>query len=342
MALLKALNKLVNFEDLSSDEMNAAMREIMNGQATPSQIAGFLIALEMKKPTVAEVAVAVNVMREFATKIDLHASPLVDIVGTGGDHSNTFNISTTAAFVVAAAGATVAKHGNRSVSSRCGSADVLEKAGVNLALAPEEVKSIIEAIGIGFLFAPTYHSATKHAIIPRKELGIRTFFNLLGPLTNPAGADHVVIGVFDAKWLLLTAEVLSHSNCKRALVIHSKDGLDEISCADSTDVVELKDGIITQYSISPEDFNLARTSIEQLRVDSVEQSLIILQDVLSNRPTPARNIVILNAGAAIYVAGLANSIKEGVTIADEMLASKKAWEKFQQLITFSRKLGKYK
>jgi anthranilate phosphoribosyltransferase len=339
MALKKALHKLVNFEDLSSEQMSAAMREIMSGQATPSQIAGFLIALEMKKPTIGEVAVAVSVMREFATKLHLHRSPLVDIVGTGGDQSNTFNISTTAAFVVAAAGATVAKHGNRSVSSRCGSADVLEKAGVNLTLAPEEVKKIIDAIGIGFLFAPTYHSATKHAVIPRKELGIRTFFNLLGPLTNPAGADHVVIGVFDTKWLLLTAEVLSQSNCKRALVIHSKDGLDEISCADSTDVVELNDGIITRYSISPEDFNLERCPLDQLRVETVEQSLAILQAVLRNEPHPARNIVILNAGAAIYVAGLATSIHDGVIIADEMLSQKKAWEKFQQLISFSN-LGK--
>lgn len=339
MSLQHAIKKLVAFEELQPQEMITAMEMIMLGQATNAQIAGFLVAMEMKGPTVTELSSAVEVMRAFANKITIDRSPIVDIVGTGGDNSCSFNISTTSAFAVAAAGGIVAKHGNRSVSSSCGSADVLEQAGVNLNITPEKTKQCIEEIGIGFLFAPNYHPANKYAAQPRKELAIRTFFNLLGPLTNPADANHLMIGVFHSKWLEPVAKVLANLNCKSALIVHSQDGLDEISCATATDVAELKEGKIKTYTIKPQDFDLSPQPLESLRVNNAKESLALLQSVLDNESSPARDIVLLNAGATIYVAGLVNSIKDGVINAREMLASGKAKEKFQQLVHFTKQLG---
>lgn len=339
MSIQQALSKLVKFADLSSDQMQAAMHDIMNGQATSAQIGAFLIALEMKTPTITEITAAAQVMHAHAHKITVDHFPLVDIVGTGGDHSNSFNISTTSAFVVAAAGAVVAKHGNRSVSSCSGSADVLEKAGVNLNLSPTQVKQCLEKIGIGFLFAPNYHPATKYVAAPRKELGIRTFFNLLGPLTNPANAKHLVVGVFNLKWLFLTAQVLLDLGCQRALVIHSEDGLDEISCYAPTDVAELRDGEIKTYKISPEEFSLTPVSLECLRVSNASESLALLERVLHNEDTPAKTIILMNAGAAIYIAGLSDSIAQGITKAEEMITTGKALEKYQQLICLTQQLG---
>lgn len=340
MSIQQALSKLVKFADLSSDEMQSAMHEIMEGQTTSAQIGAFLVALEMKTPTITEITAAAQVMHQHAHKITVEHFPLVDIVGTGGDHSNSFNISTTSAFVVAAAGAVVAKHGNRSVSSCSGSADVLEKAGVDLNLTPTQVKQCLEKIGIGFLFAPNYHPATKYVAAPRKELGIRTFFNLLGPLTNPANAKYLVVGVFNLKWLFPTAQALSDLGCQRALVIHSEDGLDEISCAAPTNVAELLNtGEIKSYKISPEEFGLNPEPLECLRVSNASESLALLERVLHNEDTPAKTIILMNAGAAIYIAGLSDSIAQGITKAEEMITSGKALEKYQQLISLTQLLG---
>lgn len=335
MSLKNIIKKIVSFEDLSFDEMTYAMQLIMMGKMTPAQIAGFLVALEMKQPSVDELTAAATVMRQFANKISIDA-PLIDIVGTGGDELHTFNISTTAMFVVAAAGAKVAKHGNRSISSHSGSADVLEYAGVNLDLTPHEVKQCIEQIGIGFLFAPTYHHATKHAVLPRKELGIRTFFNLLGPLTNPADATSLMIGVFDKKWLLPVAKVLQNLDCQRALIVHSQDGLDEISLSAKTDMVELHKSTITASTFCPSDIGFNLQPLSSIQVDSVNESFELMQKVLNNISCPARDIVILNAGAAIYIAGLTRTLNEGINLATELLAKNAAMNKFKELVNYTQ------
>ena len=335
MEIRQAIARVVERGDLSDAEMQAVMGCIMRGEASPAQIGGFLIALRMKGETVEEIAAAASVMRELASRVELDDPQLVDIVGTGGDGSNTFNISTVAALVVAAAGGKVAKHGNRSASSPCGSADLLEAAGVNIELTPAQVKACVERAGIGFMFAARHHGAMRHASGPRKELGIRTIFNVLGPLTNPAGVKKHLIGVYSADLVKTLAEVLQRLGSEHALVVHAEDGLDEISIAAPTRVAELKSGRIETFRIRPEEFGLPVSSMDSLRVESVGQSLELVRSVLDNRLGPARDIVLLNAGAAIYVAGLCDDLKGGVRKADAVLTSGAARDKLEELVRVS-------
>ncbi|NNL06154.1 MAG: anthranilate phosphoribosyltransferase [Gammaproteobacteria bacterium] len=332
MDMQSAIKAVTENKDLSTEEMTSVMRLIMTGEATPAQVGGFLIGLRMKGETVEEVAAAASVMRELSTRVDVDKDRLVDTCGTGGDASGSFNISTASAFVVAAAGARVAKHGNRSVSSKSGSADVLEAAGVNLELSPEQVATCVNDIGVGFMFAPMHHSAMKHAIGPRREMAVRTIFNVLGPLTNPAGAPNQVLGVFSKDWVEPLARVLKQLGSEHVLVVHADDGLDEISIGAATYVAELKDGEVTSYTIQPEDFGMQRANLSALRADDAEHSLRIINSVLANEAGPARDIVCLNAGAAIYVAGLADTLTAGVGRAKEVIASGEAAAKLGQLI----------
>jgi anthranilate phosphoribosyltransferase len=336
MNIQTAINEVINGNNLNRADMNAVMKTIMQGEATPAQIGGLLVALRLKGESVDEITAAAEVMRELAEKVNIDKTNLVDTCGTGGDGANTFNISTTSAFVVAAAGAKVAKHGNRSVSSKSGSADVLEAAGVNLELNAEQVASCIENVGIGFMFAPMHHSAMKHAIGPRRELGIRTLFNVLGPLTNPAGAPNQVIGVFSKDWLLPLAETLQQLGSQHVLVVHAEDGLDEISISARTSVAELKDGQINTYDISPADFGMALQDISKLAVSGIDESLNTMKSVLDNTDSAAKDIVCLNAGAAIYAAGITDSIATGISKAQETIDSGAAKEKLEQLIQHSQ------
>lgn len=336
MLIQNAIKKIILYNDLTQMQMYDVMKEIMTGQATVSQIAGLLVGMQMKGATVAEITGAATVLRDLSKKMHINATPLVDIVGTGGDGAATFNISTTCAFILAGSNAIVAKHGNISVSSRCGSADVLKEAGVNITLPIEKVQRCIEKIGIGFLFAPLYHEAMQHASTPRKELGVRTFFNLLGPLTNPANAPFLVIGVYEKKWVLPFAEVLRHLNCQHALIVHSHDGLDEISIAAPTFVAELNNQNISTYEIEPEHFGFKKQSLNAIKVDNAKDSYQMMQQVLTNTQGTARDIALLNSGAAIYVAGLASSIAQGIQIAKDTLESGKAYQKLQQLIEFTQ------
>jgi anthranilate phosphoribosyltransferase len=327
---------VISGNNLSRDDMHTVMKTIMQGEATPAQIGGLLVALRLKGESVDEITAAAEVMRELAEKVNVVKAHLVDTCGTGGDGANTFNISTTSAFVVAAAGAKVAKHGNRSVSSKSGSADVLEAAGVNLELNADQVVSCIESVGIGFMFAPMHHSAMKHAIGPRRELGIRTLFNVLGPLTNPAGAPNQVIGVFSNDWLNPLAETLKQLGSEHVLVVHAADGLDEISISAKTYIAELKDGQINNYEISPTDFGMELQDISTLAVNGVDDSLNRMLSVLDNNDGAAKDIVCLNAGAAIYAAGLADSIQDGVAKAISTIESGAAKQKLEQLIQHSQ------
>jgi anthranilate phosphoribosyltransferase len=331
-----ALDIVVEHGDLTNEQMTAVMRAIMNGQTTPAQTAGFLIALRMKKETVEEITAAVQVMREFATPVNVDGPHLVDIVGTGGDGQRTFNISTTSAFVVAAAGGKVAKHGNRSVSSQSGSADVLESLGVKINLTPEQVARCVNEVGLGFMFAPLHHSAMKHALGPRREIGIRTLFNLLGPLTNPANTPNQLVGVFSRAWLEPIAHVLNRLHSQHILVVHSEDGLDEISIAAPTTVTELKNGQITTYTITPETFGLQRAGLETIQVNSVADSVALVHQVLANQANPARDIVVLNAGAAIYAANLVDNLTNGIKRAQEVLANGDARDKLTNLIQLTQ------
>lgn len=335
MDMQAAIRRVTDKRDLDAGEMAEVMRLIMTGQATPAQIGGFLVGLRMKGETVEEIAAAAGVMRELATPVPVSDPHLVDTCGTGGDGACTFNISTASALVAAAASALVAKHGNRSVSSSCGSADVLEAAGVNLDLDAQQVASCVKEIGVGFLFAPRHHGAMKHAIGPRREMGIRTLFNLLGPLTNPAGAPNQVLGVFGADWLEPLAQVLERLGSHHVLVVHAEDGLDEISIAAPTRVAELKDGTVHSYRVTPEQFGIDRGPIEELVVTDAAQSLAMIHAVLDDVPGPARDIVVLNAGAAIYAAGLADSLAAGVEAAAAAIASGAARQKLEQLVEFS-------
>lgn len=335
MEMQAAIRRLTENHDLRSDEMTDVMRLIMTGQATPAQIGGFLIGLRMKGETVDEIAAAASVMRELATPVPVSGDYLVDTCGTGGDGASTFNISTASALVTAAAGARVAKHGNRSVSSSCGSADVLEAAGVNLDLDADQVARCVEKIGVGFLFAPKHHSAMKHAIGPRKEMGVRTLFNLLGPLTNPAAAPNQVLGVFSAEWLEPLAQVLGKLGSKHVLVVHADDGLDEISIGASTRVAELKQGKVSCYRVSPGQFGMQIGKIEELAVNNAQQSLNLINRVLDDTNGPAHDIVVLNAGAAIYASGIADSLQAGVDAAKQAIASGAAKQKLKDLIEFS-------
>ena len=338
MDIQKAINNVINNIDLSHSDMHDLMQTIMKGDATPAQIGGLLVALRIKGETVDEITAAAEVMRELAVKVTIDKTHLIDTCGTGGDATNTFNISTASAFVVAASGAKVAKHGNRSVSSNSGSADVLEAAGVNIELNADQVVSCIENVGIGFMFAPMHHSAMKHAIGPRRELGIRTLFNVLGPLTNPASAPNQVIGVFDKKWLNPLAETLKKLGSKNVLVVHSEDGMDEISVSANTYISELKNGEIKDYIISPEDFNINKYDISELAVSDVNESLIMMNSVFDNSNSAAKNIVALNAGAAIYASGISSSIKDGVIRALDLIKSGDAKNKFEMLIKYSQSL----
>ncbi|MDH3343303.1 MAG: anthranilate phosphoribosyltransferase [Gammaproteobacteria bacterium] len=332
MDMQSAIKAVTEKQNLSAEEMTSVMRTIMTGEATQAQIGGFLVGLRMKGETVDEVAAAASVMRELSTKVKVETDHLVDTCGTGGDSSGSFNISTASAFVVAAAGGRVAKHGNRSITSKSGSADVLEAAGVNLELTPAQVADCVNEIGVGFMFAPMHHSAMKHAIGPRKEMAVRTIFNVLGPLTNPAAAPNQVLGVFSKEWVVPLAEVLKRLGSKHVLVVNAEDGLDEISIGSPTFVAELKDGEVKSYTIQPEDFGMQRAELATIKATDAQDSLNIIKAVLANQAGSAKDIVCLNAGAAIYVAGLANTLAEGVERAVQVIAEGKAAEKLQQLV----------
>ena len=339
MDMQGAIKAVTEGRDLTSAEMTDVMRTIMTGEATQAQIGGFLVGLRMKGETVDEIAAAASVMRELSTKVAVSGDHVVDIVGTGGDGLSTFNISTACTFIVAAAGGKVAKHGNRSVSSKSGSADLLEAAGVSLDLGPDAVAQCIDRVGVGFMFAPKHHGAMKHAIGPRKEMAVRTIFNLLGPLTNPASAPNMLLGVFAEQWVEPLATALKQVGNDHVMVVHSEDGLDEISINAPTSVAELKGGEIKSYTITPEQFGFERADLEQLKVADAAESLKVIQGVLENRPGPARDIVQLNAGAALYCAGLADTLEAGVAKAGEVIAGGAARAKMDELATLSQQLA---
>ncbi|MBD3767646.1 MAG: anthranilate phosphoribosyltransferase [Gammaproteobacteria bacterium] len=332
------LEKLLARESLSHDEMTAMMQALMAGELTEVQAAALIVALRAKGETVEEIAAAASVMRALSQKVDTEdASVLVDTCGTGGDGQHTFNISTTVAFVVAAAGAKVAKHGGRSVTSSSGSADVLEAAGMNLAATPEQTAASIREVGVGFLFAPAHHSAMKHVVGVRKALGVRTLFNLLGPITNPAGVQRQVLGVFSDQWLEPMAQVLKTLGSQAVWVVHADDGLDEISIATSTQVCALsEDGQIKRFSVTPEDVGYERQSLATIKASTKEESLAMMHRVFDNEAGPWRDIVCLNAGAALLVAGLVSSFVDGVRLAETILASGAAKAKFAQAIAYSQ------
>lgn len=340
MDMKQALNRIASNLDLSREEMKDVMRIVMNGEATDAQIGAFLMGLRLKSETIDEITGATEVMRELATGVTVNAEPLVDIVGTGGDGANLFNVSSAASFVVAAAGGYVAKHGNRGVSSKSGSADLIEKAGINLNMKPEEVARCVEQIGVGFMFAPAHHGAMKHAIGPRRELGCRTIFNILGPMTNPAGVTRQLIGVFSRELCRPMAEVLQRLGAEHIMVVHSKDGLDEISLASSTHVAELKNGEITEYDLTPEDLGIKSQSLVGLSVDGADESLKLIRAAFGRShdetTEKARDMIALNAGAAIYVAGLARTAREGVDMALDAMGSGLAAGKMSELADFSQ------
>lgn len=337
-ALLGALRKVVNQEGLMQDEAKAAMTVIMHGEATPAQIAAFLVALRMKGETVAEITGFAEAMRESAIKVDTKARPVVDTCGTGGDRIKTFNVSTAAAFVVAGAGITVAKHGNRSVTSKAGSADVMEALGYNLNLLPNRVAQCLDEIGIAFLFAPNFHPAMKYALGPRREIGLRTIFNLLGPMTNPVKLDGQVMGVYDGALTPMVARVLGNLGVKRAFVAHSLDGMDELSITSATQISEFRENETNTYILFPEDFGFRRAEPRELEGGTPEENAKLLRAILSNEVEGARcDIVVLNAAAAIAAAGEADSIKDAIPIADEALSSGAALQKLNALIEFSQK-----
>ena len=336
MDMKGAIRAVTEGRDLAPEEMSAVMRIIMTGEATEAQIGGFLIGLRMKGETVGEIAAAAEVMHDLSAKVEVDFRGLVDVVGTGGDAVHTFNISTASALVASGAGARVAKHGNRSVSSASGAADLLEAAGVNLDLSPAEVAQCIEEVGIGFMFAPRHHSAMRHAIGPRREMAVRTVFNLLGPLTNPAGAPNQLVGVFAPEWVRPVAEVLQRLGSEHVLVVHSEDGLDEMSIAAPTRMAELKDGVVTTRSVAPEEFGLPRADLSRITVSSTAESFTLVEQVLSGCEGPARDIVCLNAGAAIYAAGVVDSLPEGVEAASRATKDGSARERLDALVAKTR------
>ena len=331
-----ALKRIIEHREIFHDEMVSLMRQIMGGEVSPVLIAAIITGLRVKKETIGEIAGAASVMRELSTKVDIaDDSRLVDTCGTGGDGAHTFNISTASAFVAAAAGAKIAKHGGRSVSSQSGSADVLEALGININLSPVQAAKCINEVGFGFMFAPNYHSAMKHAAPVRKELGIRTLFNILGPLTNPAGANQQLLGVFHRDLVGIQARVLQRLGSKRVMVVHGADGLDEITLSGETLVAELKDGEVREYTIHPEQFGLSTASLDDIHADSVQASRDMILDVLDNQPGAPLDIVLLNAGASIYLAGLADTLALGIKKAAEVIASGAAKAKLAQLVQVS-------
>jgi anthranilate phosphoribosyltransferase len=340
ITMQEALQRTIEHREIFHDEMLALMRKIMSGEATPVMIAALTVGLRVKKETVGEIAAAAQVMREFATKVDVpNPENLLDVVGTGGDASHTFNISTAAMFVAAAGGARVAKHGNRSVSSKSGSADVLEALGANIMLTPAQVAQCIAETGVGFMFAPSHHGAMKHAGPVRKELGVRTIFNILGPLTNPAGAANQLVGVFHPDLVGIHARVLQRLGGRHVLVVYGKDGMDEVSLGAATMVAELKDGEVREYEIHPEDFGLHMKSNRGLKVAGAAESKALVQEALDNVDGTPREIVVFNAGTALYTAGIADSIAEGIARARESVASGAAKKKLDLFITTTQKLG---
>ena len=326
------IGRLINREDLLQQDMEQVFTQIMQGDATPSQISAFVVALRMKGETVDEITGAANIMREFAAKISVTDPVVLDTCGTGGDRKHTFNISTLTSIVASASGITVAKHGNRSVSSNSGSADLLEKLGVNINADISVVEKCVNTIGIGFLFAPIFHSAMKHAVGPRREIGVRTIFNVLGPLTNPAPATAQLLGVFDSALLEPIAKVLKKLGSKHVLVVHGVDGVDEVSTIDETLVCELNNGTITQYNIIPEHFGIEKSALESLQISGAQQSAQITREILNGETGPIYDAIVLNTAGAIYAADKASSIEAGLVIAKDSLKSGKAKEKLESLI----------
>jgi anthranilate phosphoribosyltransferase len=339
MNMPEAIARVIAGQDLSQAQMLDVMRLIMTGEATGAQIGGFLVGLRIKGETVDEVVAAATVMRELSVHVDVSTKGLVDTCGTGGSGTNKFNVSTASAFVAAAAGARVAKHGNRGASSKSGSADVLEAAGASVMLNPDQVARCIEHTGMGFLFAPSHHGAMKHAIGPRREMVVRTIFNVLGPLTNPAGARRQLLGVYDIRWVRPVAEVLQALGSEHVMVVHSDDGLDEISISADTTVAELKNGEITEYRISPDQFGMRHSPFESLVIEDSEQSLELVRQALAGEHEAAANIVALNAGAAIYVSGQTHSLAAGVDMAQDAVGSGLAKEKMKEFIDFTQQLS---
>ena len=340
MNIQEGIKTIMTGQDLTREEISSVMNQILRGSVSEVQIGAFLVSLCIKGESVDEVIGSAEVMRELSSKVSVDKEYLVDTCGTGGVGSGIFNVSTTAAFVASSCGAKVAKHGNRSATRKSGSADLLEAAGVAINLTPHQVKKCIEEVGIGFMFAPAHHDAMKHAIGPRKELGIKTIFNLLGPLTNPAGALNQVLGVFDMKWVKPIAEVLKGLGSNNVLVFHSEDGLDEISTSAPTKVAELRNGKIEEYSISPSDFGLKVLSINELKVDSPEESLKLAKKALNGENEAASQMVAMTSGAALYVAGLVKELKEGLELSLESIAKGRGLEKLEHLSTFSQSLFK--
>ena len=328
MNISEAIKAVISKQNLNEGEMHDVMNSIMTGQTTDAQIGAFLVGLSMKGETIEEITASAKVMRALATSVELSSNDyLVDTCGTGGDGLGLFNISTASAFVVAAAGGKVAKHGNRSISSKSGSADVLEAAGINLNISPKLISQCIEEIGLGFMFAPAHHSAMKHAIGPRKELAVRTIFNVLGPLTNPAKAPNQIMGVYNKSLVEPIANVLKGLNSRHVMVVHSEDGLDEFSIANTTYVAELKDNNISTYTVHPGDFGLEEGNLDSIKAENAEQSLALINEAFSGKKGVARDIIALNAGAAIYVSGLVSSFDEGVTQANQILSDGSAQDK---------------
>ena len=336
----EALGRVIEHREIFREEMLSLMRQIMSGEVSPTMIAAIVAGLRVKKETIGEIAAAAEVMREFATRVPVPDEPnLIDTCGTGGDGAHTFNISTAAMFVAAAAGAKIAKHGGRSVSSKCGSADVLEALGAKIGLPPEMVARSIAETGVGFMFAPNHHTAMKHAAPVRRELGVKTIFNILGPLTNPAGARQQVMGVFHRDLVGIQTRVLERLGSRRVMIVHGAEGLDEISLAGPTMVGELKDGRILEYTIAPQDFGMRAQDGDAIRVDSVDASKHMLLIALGNEAGAARDIVALNAGASIYVAGLAETLADGIAKALALIASGAARKKLDQFVQFTQAHG---
>tara|TARA_Y100000768_G_scaffold387943_1_gene381111 strand:- start:1354 stop:2373 length:1020 start_codon:yes stop_codon:yes gene_type:complete len=335
MDIQSAIGQVSAGNDLSKEDMSKIILEVLEGKVTDAQIGAFLIALSIKGETVDEVIGAVNVMRDLSTKVDINEPYLIDTCGTGGTGIGIFNVSTTSAFVAASCGAKIAKHGNRSATRKSGSADLLEQAGVSLSITPEQVASCIEEVGLGFMFAQTHHSAMRHVVGPRKEIGQKSIFNILGPLTNPASAKRQVLGVYDKKWMNPVAEVLNELGSEHLLIVHSRDGLDEISIACPTYVTEMKDGKISEYEISPEDFNFKTTSLEGLQVNSPQQSLNLAKLALQGEHEKASPMICMTAGAALYVSEITNSLESGVELARSSLESGAGLKKLNQLVEYT-------